>query len=599
MRFTIIIVMGFLLSIGIGTSVAQSDDLAVPHDPADIDRLWESWQERYVEPVIIGDNVQALRVVSDAETQVTFSEGQAYGMLFAALLDEPAIFEQLWLYAEYYLNTNSLMSWHIASDGSVIDEGAATDADFDMAMALIYGCRRLQLEHWETAPQDTYCSAARAMIDSIWLYEVDKTGNEPSAGLTGNQHGYEIIPGDQWCLSCEYPNGITNLSYFAPAYFPFFAQLTDNADWQAVTDRNYDILERIQASECSGLVPNWNTYDGDYQRVSWQGESSMYWGWDAARVAWRLALSRYWHEDQRATTALNTIGGFFTDIGLNNVRAEYRLDGTPVNDYRENYFTAMAASAIWGMETPRNTSCEIGERMPSITRERAFRQVVRLPVANYYNDSWQLLTLMLMGGYFTHPEQAFLRSEEALLQATPTSPPATVAPVTPFPTETPPSTSVATATQPSIPLSTIVDVQLKTTVVNNQQAQMQVRVTNITDDPLENISLQLFINLQDEINENTTVLTNFWDSSGNATISDLQPYQIDVYFWEISLVSSLEADATAEIHLGLNMDDWAPSLDVTNDWWYTSHQTMDDFVATPYIPVYSNSRLISGALPPS
>ncbi|MEO1291079.1 MAG: hypothetical protein AAFV93_25370, partial [Chloroflexota bacterium] len=362
-------------------------------------------------------------------------------------------------------------------------------------------------------------------------------------------------------------------------------------------DRNYDILNQAQATACSGLVPNWNTYAGDPQEVSWQGETSFYWGWDAARVAWRLALSNYWYDDTRATTALNTIGGFFTDIGLNNVVAEYRLDGTAVNNYRKSYFTATAASAIWGMETPVASPCEIARPAPPITPDQAFQTVLRLREDDYYNDSWRLLSLLLMGGYFTRPDQDFVIANGATnLPVAESVPPTPTQPIAePTATEAVATAVTEPTALPDIAVSQVVDVQLKTSVVNNQQAQFQIRVQNITNQDLNDLTLRIMVNTQ-EVSSNTPhVLTKYWDSS-DSSLSALERYQGDIYYWDVSLDSALGSNQTWEVHLGINLEDWSSNLDIANDWWYGGIVSQD-FATTQFIPVYNQGELVAGGLP--
>ena len=69
-------------------------------------------------------------------------EGIGYGMLLAVYFDDKATFDGLWAYANIHLNAQGLMHWRIGPDGNVWGHNAATDADEDMALALIVADRK-------------------------------------------------------------------------------------------------------------------------------------------------------------------------------------------------------------------------------------------------------------------------------------------------------------------------------------------------------------------------------------------------------------------------------------------------------------------------
>ncbi|MGB7339616.1 MAG: glycosyl hydrolase family 8 [Phototrophicaceae bacterium] len=590
-RVQILLIFFLLIFSSVGQAQMSQSQLIVDYNQSDIDRLWDNWQRNYIEPIIISGR-NSVRVIADAQTQATFSEGQSYGMLFSVLMNDQSVFDQLWIYATSYFNRNGLMSWHIGQDRQRIDEGAATDADLDMAMALVYACRRVQEGDWQVTFD--YCVAARDMINAIWTHEVDKSGDEPAAGLSNNQ-GYELIPGDLWCLSCDYPAGITNLSYFAPAYFEIFAELTSNTEWQDAINRNYDLLETAQLADCSGLVPNWTTYDGQAQIVEWQGETSAYWGWDAARVSWRLALSRYWFNDVRANTALNEIGGFFDGIGLSNVRSEYRLDGTPVNGYTDTFFIAHAANAIWGMTEPARSSCRQVGAPNNTSRQQAYNAVLRQSSDGYYNDSWQLLSAMLMAGYFNHPAESF-KLPQQIAVVVPT--------LTPLPTNTPQvevtstNTVVAPTPMPIHVTSEIagVSVEQRITLNNNQQIQFQMRIINESPQTLDSLAIRFYFQVDADKVGDDYVFEIYWDSTDSAVVNAPRQHDNQIYYTEISYPLTLASNSNWELHGALHLEDWSSTLDTSNHWWLQDLSD-DNFIETPYLPLFMNNNLIFGSIP--
>jgi len=89
------------------------------------------------------------------------SEGTAYGMILAVAMDDQALFDDLWRYEQHFLDANGLMNWEIDPQGNGPTgegTGAATDADEDMAYALLWadhrwgGAGRLPDSYGQKAP---------------------------------------------------------------------------------------------------------------------------------------------------------------------------------------------------------------------------------------------------------------------------------------------------------------------------------------------------------------------------------------------------------------------------------------------------------------
>ncbi len=143
---------------------------------ADIDTAWHEWKAA----MITAQNAGAaprLRVMGGVDMQSTTSEGQGYGMMFASVLDDQATLDGLWLFTADYLDKHGLMDWHIAADRTRAGTGGATDADEDIAMALVNACTKVRQGVWPASPNHIdYCSAASSMIKAIYNYEVDTPG---------------------------------------------------------------------------------------------------------------------------------------------------------------------------------------------------------------------------------------------------------------------------------------------------------------------------------------------------------------------------------------------------------------------------------------
>ncbi len=626
------------------TTMAQYNSRIQPlRQSADLWQIWQTYQQRYITTRDAGDAPRQ-RVLNGHNSSTTYSEGQAYGLLIAAYLDDQPTFDALWLYAADHLNRNGLMVWLI--EGSrITDPGAATDADVDMAMALLVACDRVQNGTWDASSYGIdYCQAARDMIEAIWTYEIDRPGPGPTAGLHDNP-GYELLPGDSWCLSCDYPEGIVNLSYFPPGYFRVFAEFTGNEGWYSVIERNYEIAQQAQANSCAGFVSNWNTYDGAPQEVPWQGTTSRYWGWDGARFAWRLAVDAYWYSDAQALQSLQPIANFFASVGIDNIRAEYRLDGTPVNSYSDVFFQVHAGAAIWAVDSPAPTSCGQASGTVRSSAGDAYRYMLNNDRNTYYSDSWRLLGLMLLNGVITRPNLSdsnpppadtptpAATDEPTLPPANtptpaatdePTPPPAdTPTPAAtdeptppPSPTRTPTAAATATPavepTRPPIirpdtsptppqrpPIDDNATLQIATIDSgsrNEQHGHFRYRLSNTGQQPQQNIAVRLYFTPAPRPAADY-VLETYFDSSNAASVSEPIPVSDSLYYFEIRYsAASLPAGATWDFQGNIHLRDWQHEQTPSNDPWRDSPAT-SEYQPTDALPVFVNGTLITGRIP--
>ncbi|HEY1014054.1 MAG TPA: glycosyl hydrolase family 8, partial [Herpetosiphonaceae bacterium] len=375
---------------------------SISFNVADVTQAWTSWKAANITSANAGGGGR-LRVMGGTDASSSVSEGMAYGILFASLFDDQATLDGLWLFTRDHLDPQGLMHWHIGNYGQLLGSGAATDADEDMALGMINACVKVQKGAWPASPGGLdYCAIGRNLIAAIAAHEVDRPGSAPAGGLPNNA-GNELLPGDQWNLSQEYPQGIVNLSYFSPGYFTVFGKFTNNAAfWSGVNSRNYAItnLAQAQPGNCSKLVPNWNTYGGAPQRVAWQPEEYAWWSYDAARFAWRVAVDKAWYDTAASRETMNEIGGFFSSVGINNLQARYRLDGTSVDNYTSAFFVGNAAPAIWAAPSPAAVNCGAATGTLKTSPQQAYDKLRSLTDSSYYPGAWRIFGMLLMTGNF-------------------------------------------------------------------------------------------------------------------------------------------------------------------------------------------------------
>jgi endo-1,4-beta-D-glucanase Y len=325
---------------------------------------YAEWKERYLTRDGAGG---FLRVRMPDDGDKTSSEAIGYGMLLSVYLGDRATFDGLWGYARRYRNASGLMSWEVSRAGKVTDRNAATDADEDMAFALLVADAK-----WRG-----YAADARGTIGSLMRHAV-----EPGS--------YVFKPGDTWGGSA-----VTSPSYFAPAYYRLFGAATGDARWERVARASYDVLDRVAAKRgaATGLPPEWATAAGD----SAPGAPSpsddgweFHYGYGAARLPWRLAMDAAWSCDPRAQRHLQRLNAFFQRIGPREIRDGYRLSGERTGGWHSEAFVApLAAAALFSRDEGY--------------RAGIWREAVRLRQREYYPDSLRLLSLLLASGRMQPP----------------------------------------------------------------------------------------------------------------------------------------------------------------------------------------------------
>lgn len=314
----------------------------------------------------------------------TVSEGMGYGMLLAVYFGEQIIFDALWKYTEQYLNANGLMDWEVDPTGKVIGTGAATDGDEDIAWALLMAARQWNGQGSLAKP---YLELATTMINAILDHEVDLTRRSM------------LLPGDAWGTV-----DVTNISYFAPAYFRVFGEVTGRqAEWDAVINENYDILFRSLNAESgnsdNGLVPAW--CDSTGTPVAAYSGAPLHFQNDSTRTPFRVGQDYCWHGEPRAKEYLDKIAAFYATVGVANIVDGYELNGTPkperaVNGLQAASFVGPAGVAF---AASSNYQTELDAAWTAVASQQLTAGTT------YYQKSWAALSLLMMGGYFSVFEQ--------------------------------------------------------------------------------------------------------------------------------------------------------------------------------------------------
>jgi|GEM_PF-1391086 len=312
--------------------------------------LYESWKTSYV----TDDGASGyLRVVDFEKSGATVSEGMGYGMLLAVYFNDKDTFDDLFEYVKLYLNENGLMKWQINSSGIPQDNGAATDADVDIALSLIFADKI-----W-----GNYKADALAMLSSIIRHEIEDDGL--------------LKPGDSWGETYPY-----NPSYITPAWYKVFKLYTGDLFWDRVLDRNYDFLSCAQ-HPVTGLFPDWCNVDG-----SMYPSKGYNYSYDACRVPWRLIADYLWFRDNRALDLLKKMGVFIENTGIHNLKSGYSLDGTSTVSYIDSAFSGPFACV--SMISDFNWEFQV----------KMYDLMKRTSAINYYNSTLKTLCSLIVSGNF-------------------------------------------------------------------------------------------------------------------------------------------------------------------------------------------------------
>jgi len=252
---------------------------------------YNSWKSSFVTSsgASSGLRVQNPQTVNCNGTNVgggTVSEGMGYGMLAAVYMNDKSTFDGMLAYVNTHLDPNGLMNWCINSSGSTVGTGSASDADEDMAFALIMAAAQ-----WSSTD---YLDAGKAMINAMYGHSLGGDG--------------ALYPGDAGGA-----NGLIYPDYFSPAYYRVFAKV-GSSNWSSVViSHGYSILATVSGT--NGLVPNSTNNNTPSQ-------SGTY-GYDSCRTPWRIAMDYCFNGTAEAKTYLDKIGPFFSNIGAANIGDGY------------------------------------------------------------------------------------------------------------------------------------------------------------------------------------------------------------------------------------------------------------------------------------
>lgn len=355
--------------------------LPTAYDNEKVRTAYQQWKDTTITSEGAGGFLRVKKPDSGTVIGSTVSEGIGYGMILAVYMNDQPLFDNLWKYEQSHLDGNGLMHWEIGPDGKTTSggSGAATDGDEDMAWALVMADKQ-----WggKGTLSETYLAAAQKLVGLIWTHEVDQS------------RGYMLKPGDQWGNV-----DITNPSYFAPAYYRVFGQVTDKvSDWDKVIAGNYDILEKsLNASSgnaSNGLVPAWCNSSG--VPVEAYSGAPKHFQNDSTRTPFRVGQDYCYFGEPRAKSYLDKITSFYVGVGVSKIVDGYDLDGTPRPEKAVNGLQPASFVGPAGVGAMSDAKYQ-----PFLDEAYAAVATLKLTAGTiYYQKSWTALSLLMMTGNF-------------------------------------------------------------------------------------------------------------------------------------------------------------------------------------------------------
>ena len=249
-------------------------------DPSVIQSHFNDWKGAWYKDM--GDGTA--RIISPNDSaEMTVSEGVAYGMLIMVYMsstqaDYQSEFDKLYAFWNKYAKSSGGMNWHVNTQNGKVDDGTATDADLDVAVALIMAAKQ-----WGN---DQYMTKAKSLISWIKSNDMESDGR--------------VKAGSNW-------NPALNASYVFPAAFQLFYDVTNDSFWKTAITTNLDHISKCQNST-TGLMPDWCSWSDHKPTNAGQvsGGSGGFYD-DATRTPWRMAWGYYWYGIKEAKSVNDKI----------------------------------------------------------------------------------------------------------------------------------------------------------------------------------------------------------------------------------------------------------------------------------------------------
>jgi endo-1,4-beta-D-glucanase Y len=320
---------------------------------------YDSWKKKYLQTC--GSNVMP----GVDPLNKALVEAQGFSMVAVAYMGDKTTFDAL--YAFYLSKCTSdgcgLMGWKVTCAGFE-DRGAATDGDIDVACGLV-------VASWQW-PNSGYEEKAKTLITNL-----KKVITTCSGKLT-------IYPG---CSGGRPWGGCneTDISYYSPAFFRYFAKVTGDESWAKLADDTH-LIRDAAANATTGLVPDWQSVSG----TAGAGSRKGYYSFDAIRAPYKQALDYIWNGNEKAGVWCKKLTSWAFKQGVATIKDGYQLNGT-VQGTNHN----MAVVGALGVASIANTQ----EVVDAFAKE-----MIKLKDDYWYSGYLGNLYLLAISGNMWNPD---------------------------------------------------------------------------------------------------------------------------------------------------------------------------------------------------
>jgi endo-1,4-beta-D-glucanase Y len=256
----------------------------------------------------------------DTDDNAAKVEAMGWAMIASAYMGDKETFDGLYQFYNANLNARAggMMVWKVTCQNIPDNEGSATDGDLDVAFALV-------VASWQWGGD--YLEEAKKVITKCEQLIITCNNGGPNGGpIRSLAGGYSGGPYGGGC------NSYTDLSYYTPAFFRVFAEVSGKDLWNQLAEDTYIHLGR-NAHATTGLISDWQNVNTGVPAVGPSGqEHDKTYRHDASRVAWRLSLDYLWNGDERAKEWLTKVTSWVVNtLGVDNLKEGHNIDGSVTN----------------------------------------------------------------------------------------------------------------------------------------------------------------------------------------------------------------------------------------------------------------------------
>jgi endo-1,4-beta-D-glucanase Y len=273
-----------------------------------INNTWIGLKERNINSY----DIKLIHRPNSETPEDAVSEGVGYGLILALYNNDQEYFNIILETAEKYMWNGRFYDWNIDKYGNKINVGAATDAEQDIAFALIMANQKVLKGEWNQHENPNYEIRFQEILDNMWELQM----------ITPN---YNLAPGAGWG-----GDQFVNPGYFAPAWYRIFDKYDlNNHEWNKLIDNCYNtILNNVGFK--NGLIPDWITPNGQYYEESLGYNNygkGKYLYKDAIRIYWRIGTDYLWFKSNEAKSFLIKALDFIKSKGNESACNFYTMEG--------------------------------------------------------------------------------------------------------------------------------------------------------------------------------------------------------------------------------------------------------------------------------